>query len=239
MKSAAFVACFVLVGCAVGCAKNGDAARVDSTSSGNLGTTTTASVTASAATPMTAQGSTHATIGQPAPGFALKDLDGKTVSLSDFKGKVVVLEWFNPGCPFVRASHTRGSLRELPQKAVQNGVVWLAVNSSAAGKDGNGVEASRKGTTAYKMSYPVLLDESGAVGHAYGATNTPNMYVIDKAGTLIYSGAIDNSPDGEGESPTGPKLVNYVSDALDSLAAGKPVAVSQTKAYGCGVKYGS
>jgi hypothetical protein len=171
----------------------------------------------------------------------LNDLDGKPVKLADYKGKVVVLEWYNPGCPFVRASHTsaKGGLHDLPQKAVQNGVVWIAINSSAAGHEGNGAEASKKGAATFHMTYPILLDESGAVGHAYGATNTPNMYVIDKNGTLVYAGAIDNSPDAEGESPTGPTLVNYVSDALDAVAAGKPVTVPQTKAYGCSVKYGS
>ena len=84
-----------------------------------------------------------------------------------------------------------------------------------------------------------MIDDSGSVGHTYGATNTPHMFVIDKSGTLVYAGAIDNSPDAEGESPTGSALVNYVSDALDAIAAGKPVTISQTKAYGCGVKYGS
>lgn len=150
-----------------------------------------------------------------------------------------MLEWFNPGCPFVRASHTqsKGGLHDLPQKALQNGVVWLAINSSAVGREGNGVDASKKGAANFHMTYPILIDDSGSVGHTYGATNTPNMYVIDKSGMLVYAGAIDNSPDAEGESPTGPTLVNYVGDALDSIAAGKPVAVSQTKAYGCGVKY--
>lgn len=220
----------------VGCAKTGDTPRVDNTSSAVVASS---AAPASSANPDPSQGSTHASVGQAAPDFQLQDLDGKTVKLSDFKGKVVVLEWFNPGCPFVRASHLKGSLRDLPQKALQNGVVWLAVNSSAKGKEGNGADASRKGEAAFHMTYPVLLDESGSVGHTYGATNTPNMYVIDKSGTLVYAGAIDNSPDAEGESPTGPVLVNYVSDALDSINAGKPVAVPQTKAYGCGVKYGS
>ncbi len=219
----------------IGCAKTGDTARVDNTSSAVVAPGAASSV----ANPDTPQGAVHATIGQLAPDFQLQDLDGKAMRLSDFKGKVVVLEWFNPHCPFVRASHLKGGLRDLPQKALQNGVVWLAINSSAKGKEGNGIDASKKGEADFHMNYPVLIDESGSVGHTYGATNTPNMYVIDKSGTLVYGGAIDNSPDAEGESPTGPTLVNYVSDALDSIAAGKPVAVPQTKAYGCGVKYGS
>lgn len=220
----------------VACAKTGDTPHADNTSSAVVASSASST---SSANPDPSQASAHATIGQAAPDFQLQDLDGKTVKLSDYKGKVVVLEWFNPGCPFVRASHLKGSLRDLPQKALQNGVVWLAINSSGKGREGNGADASRKGEAAFHMTYPVLLDESGSVGHAYGATNTPNMYVIDKSGTLVYAGAIDNSPDAEGESPTGPTLVNYVSDALDSINAAKPVAVPQTKAYGCGVKYGS
>jgi peroxiredoxin len=238
MKKILVVAPVVAFVALVGCAKGGDAARVDNTSSAVV---SSSAAPTSSGSPDPTQASTRAVVGQPAPDFQLQDLDGKTVKLSDYKGKVVVLEWFNPGCPFVRASHTsaKGGLHNLPQKALQNGVVWLAINSSAKGKEGNGVDASRKAEDAFHMNYPVLLDESGSVGHMYGATNTPNMYVIDKSGTLVYGGAIDNSPDAEGESPTGPTLVNYVSDALDAINAGKPVAVPQTKAYGCGVKYGS
>jgi peroxiredoxin len=178
-----------------------------------------------------------AAVGSPAPDFTLTDLDGKAVTLSTFKGKTVVLEWFNPGCPFVRKAHTVGSLKDAPARATADGVVWLAVNSAAAGKEGAGANANRKIAADYAMKYPVLLDENGNVGHAYGATNTPNMYVIDPQGTLVYRGAIDNSPDGEGESPTGGKLVNYVDAALDALAAKREVEVKETKAYGCGVKY--
>jgi peroxiredoxin len=180
-----------------------------------------------------------ATVGSPAPDFTLIDLDGKAVSLSSFKGKTVVLEWFNPGCPFVRKAHTVGSLKNTPGRALAEGVVWLAVNSAAPGKQGNGVEMNRKVAGEFAMTYPVLLDESGMVGHAYGATNTPNMYVIDPAGTLVYRGAIDNSPDAEGQSPTDGKLVNYVEEALAALKAHQPVKVPETKAYGCGVKYAS
>jgi len=176
-------------------------------------------------------------IGAKAPDFSLPDLDGKTVKLSDFKGKVVVLEWFNPECPYVKASHTKGSLVGAAKKAADQGVVWLAVNSGAAGKQGAGAEKSREGLKAFGLSHPVLLDAEGTVGKQYGATNTPHMFVIDKAGTLVYRGAIDNSPDGEGKSPEGGKLVSYVGAALDALAAGKPVSTPETKAYGCSVKY--
>jgi peroxiredoxin len=188
-----------------------------------------------ASIPAPAPGS--AKVGSPAPDFALKDLDGVEVRLSSFKGKRVVLEWFNPECPFVKKSHGVGSLKGLSDTVAASGVVWLAVNSGAAGKQGHGVEKNRAGVSSFGLKHPVLLDEKGEIGKAYGATNTPHMYVIDEKGVLVYAGAIDNSPDAEGEQPEGGKLVNYVSDALGALAAGKPVSVSSTKAYGCSVKY--
>jgi peroxiredoxin len=177
--------------------------------------------------------------GAPAPDFSLKDLDGKAVHLADYKGKIVVLEWFNPECPFVKASHTKGSLVSYAQTAMKKGVVWLSINSSAPGKQGSGVDKSRAAVATFKLQNPVLLDESGTVGKAYGATNTPHLFVIGKDGKLDYKGAIDNSPDGEGGSPQGGKLVNYVDQALNDLAAGHAVQVPSTKAYGCSVKYGS
>ena len=179
-----------------------------------------------------------AEVGKPAPDFTLSDLDGKTYRLHDFRGKTVVLEWFNPGCPFVKMSHTKGSLVGTAKRHVDHGVVWLAINSAAPGKQGHGRDANVEARQRYAMDHPILLDESGATGHAYGATNTPHMFVIDRDGTLLYKGAIDNSPDGEGQSPTGGKLVNYVDAALDALAAGRPVEVKETQAYGCAVKYG-
>jgi hypothetical protein len=116
-------------------------------------------------------------------------------------------------------------------------VVWLAINSGAKGKQGHGVEANRAGKEAFKLGHPILLDESGAVGHAYAAAHTPHLFVIDAQGVLVYRGAIDNSPDGQGDSPTGGKLVNYVDAALAEVAAGKPVSTPDTEAYGCSVKY--
>lgn len=180
-----------------------------------------------------------AKVGAPAPDFTLNDLDGKPVSLSSFRGKTVVLEWFNPGCPFVKASHTKGSLVDTAARHTKSGVVWLAINSGAPGKQGHGVEANRAGREQFKLDHPILLDEDGRVGHAYAAAHTPHLYVIDKEGVLVYRGAIDNSPDAEGESPTGGKLVNYVDAALSDLAAGRPVGTPETEAYGCSVKYGS
>lgn len=180
-----------------------------------------------------------ADVGAPAPDFSLKDLDGKTVKLSDLRGHVVVLEWFNPGCPFVKASHTRGTLVEAAARHAKDGVVWLAVNSAAPGKQGSGAEANRAAVQEYRMDYPVLLDPAGQAGRAYGATNTPGMFVIDREGRLVYRGAIDNSPDGEREAPQGGVLIDYVSSALDDLAGGRPVRYPETRQYGCSVKYGS
>ena len=180
----------------------------------------------------------HAAIGQPAPDFTLKDLDGKEVKLSSFKGKIVVLEWFNPGCPFVNKAHLKGTLKdEATAQTSKNGVVWLAINSGGAGKQGNGLDANREGVKKLGITSPVLLDEGGEVGHAYGATNTPHMFVIDKSGVLQYQGAVDNSPDGERESAPDNKVVAYVDDAVAAIGAGKPLTVTETKAYGCGVKY--
>jgi peroxiredoxin len=190
----------------------------------------------SASSPLAQPGATAA-IGQPAPDFTLTDIDGKAISLHDYTGKLVVLEWFNPKCPFVNAAHTKGSLKGTAARREAQGVVWLAINSAGEGKQGYGADETRAGKQRFSLDHPVLLDPTGAVGHAYGATNTPHMFVIDPKGVLVYRGAIDNSPDGEGESPTGGKLVNYVDQTLDDLAAKRPVSVAETKAYGCGVKY--
>jgi len=182
---------------------------------------------------------TPAKLGAPAPDFTLVDLDGKQVSLASFRGKTVVLEWFNPGCPFVKASHTKGSLVDTAARHSKAGVVWLAINSGAPGKQGHGVDANRAGRETFKLEHPILLDESGRVGRAYAAAHTPHLYVLNKEGVLVYRGAIDNSPDAEGQSASGGKLVNYVDAALADLEAGRPVATPETEAYGCSVKYGS
>jgi peroxiredoxin len=180
-----------------------------------------------------------AKVGAPAPAFTLKDLDGKVVNLADLKGKTVVLEWFNPDCPYVKSSHTKGSLIDTAKRHTQKGVVWLAINSGAPGKQGTGAERNKQAAKTYAMAHPILLDESGQVGKSYGATNTPHMFIIDKQGTLVYAGAIDNSPDGERQSPAGGKLINYVDAALDDLGAARADQHSTTRAYGCSVKYSS
>jgi peroxiredoxin len=180
-----------------------------------------------------------AVVGKPAPDFTLKDLDGKEVRLSSLKGKTVVLEWFNPGCPFVRKSHEVGSLVDTAKRHTKSGVVWFAINSGAAGKQGADLQANVAAARQWSLPHPILRDETGAVGKAYGATNTPHMFVIDKKGVLVYAGAIDNSPDAERKSPDGGKLVNYVDAALQAVSGGKPVQPATTKPYGCSVKYGS
>jgi peroxiredoxin len=189
-------------------------------------------------TPQPGGPSESALVGRAAPDFTLPDLKGAQVPLAALRGKTVVLEWFNPGCPFVVASHGKGSLRDAARRHAANGVVWLAVNSGAPGKQGHAVDENLAAVEAWGMSHPVLRDETGVVGKAYGATNTPQMIVIDPAGVVRYVGAIDNAPDGEGRAPQGGSLVNWVDLALADLAAGRPVATPATKPYGCGVKYG-
>lgn len=230
MRFTSFAAVVPFVTLAIACSKPAATQAPETTNASSV-----ASPTQGADKPTAA---THkAEVGKPAPDFELKDLDGAPVKLSSFKGKTVVLEWFNPGCPFVKKAHEKASLKDAAKRATKDGVVWLAINSSSEGKQGFGVEVNREAKTKWSLEHPILLDTSGDVGHAYGATNTPHMYVIDKAGILVYRGAIDNSPDGEGESPTGGKLVHYVDEALAAVAAGKPLATTETKAYGCGVKY--
>jgi peroxiredoxin len=221
-------ACAALVSSWLGCSKPPTAAQEPASA---------ASPAPAAATGALAAAPAHAEVGKPAPNFTLPDVDGKSVSLADFKGKPVVLEWFNPGCPFVKASHTAGSLKSLAAEQTPQGVTWLAINSGGAGKQGAGAEASRQGQATFGMQHPVLLDESGDVGRLYGAERTPHLYVINAEGVLVYRGAIDNSPDGEGQSPEGGKLVNYVASALQAVRTGGAVAPAETKAYGCTVKY--
>lgn len=175
-----------------------------------------------------------AEVGKAAPEFALKDLDGKVHKLSDYKGKTVVLEWYNPDCPFVVKQHQEGPLKSMAKDVAASGVVWLAINSGAPGKQGAGLERNKSSLAEYGIAHPILLDEDGKVGKAYKARNTPHMYVIKPDGTLAYMGAIDNAP--MGKVPDG-GLVNHVADALADLAANRPVKVPETKAYGCSVKY--
>lgn len=172
-----------------------------------------------------------AEIGKPAPEFSLVDQNGKTVKLSDYSGKIVVLEWFNEGCPYVQKQYKTGAMNATAAKYAEKGVVWLAVNSTSSAT----VESNKKAATDWKMDRPILDDHAGTVGHAYHATNTPHLFIVDKDGKLIYRGAIDSiaSPDTADLSGA----TNYVAKALDEATAGKPVSQSETKAYGCTVKY--
>lgn len=175
-----------------------------------------------------------AVIGKPAPDFTLTDLDGKAHTLSEYKGKLVVLEWFNPGCPFVEHAHGKGPLVDMAAKEMAQGVVWLSINSGAPGKQGAGVEANKEGVARFGMTNPVLLDEDGTVGHTYGAEKTPHVFVVDASGTLVYRGGLDDAPMGV---PNDGELTSHVANALADLRAGRPVAVAESPAYGCSVKY--
>lgn len=170
-----------------------------------------------------------AEVGKPAPEFELKDLDGKPVKLSDHKGKIVVLEWFNPDCPAVVTGHTKGTLKDMAARATaERDVVWLAVNSGGPGKQGHAVEANKKRLEEWKIGHPILRDERGEVGRSYGAKSTPHMMVIDAKGVLVYRGAPDNAPNG---TPDG-ELVNYVTAAIAAAKAGKMPETKETRSYG-------
>lgn len=170
-------------------------------------------------------------IGKAAPEFSLSDLDGKTIKLSDYKGKVVVLEWFSPKCPMcVWAYGEGGPLREWPEKLKKDGIVWLAVNSEDPDNTAAKIEVNKKFLEDNKAKVTVLLDPSGATGKAYGAKTTPHMMVIDEKGVLRYRGALDNAP--AGKLKDGETKVNYVQQALDELKAGKAVSKPETKSYG-------
>lgn len=176
-------------------------------------------------------------VGAPAPSFSLTDSKGKAHSLGDFKGKYIVLEWFNPGCPFVQKHYESDNMQKLQQQFTSKDVVWLTIDSSAPGKAGYLTAAeAEKQLAQWKMhSTAFLLDPGGKVGHEYAATNTPHMYVIDPSGKLIYSGAIDSKPTYDPADIPG--STNYVKAALDEAMAGKPVSTPTSRAYGCSIKY--
>jgi len=174
----------------------------------------------------------------PAPAFELTDTMGQTHKLADYlaDGQTVVLEWFNPGCPYVKKYHdgenANPSMREAYAFAKQHGVVWLAVNSGAPGMQGHGLEHNREMRAEYGIDYPVLLDESGTVGRAYGATSTPHLFIINPAGEIVYHGGVDDTVT-KNDQPSG----NYVIAALTQLMAGEAVHPAETAHPGCSVKY--
>jgi peroxiredoxin len=178
-----------------------------------------------------------AVVGKAAPDFELRDTQGQVHKLAEHKGKIVVLEWTNPDCPFVKKHYDSGNMQKLQADAAAKGTVWLTINSSAAGKQGYyPAEKWTELIAAKKIaSAAVLLDPDGKVGKLYGAKTTPHVFVINAEGVLVYAGAIDNKATTDVADVPG--AVNYVRGALDSLAAGKPVEPAETKSYGCGVKY--
>lgn len=188
---------------------------------------------------ITAQADHHMTaeVDKVAPDFTLTDHTGQTHKLSDFKGKTVVLEWVNFDCPFVKKHYGSDNMQGLQKKYTGQDVVWLTINSSAEGKQGNfsAEEIGEKITERGAAMTAYLIDEDGTVGHLYGATTTPNMFVIDGEGILRYAGAIDS--DSSPDPAAIPNSTNYVQQALDELAAGNEVSVKASKPYGCSVKY--
>jgi peroxiredoxin len=178
-------------------------------------------------------------VGSAAPDFSLTDAKGKTHSLADYKGKYVVLEWFNPECPFVKKHYGGGHMQNLQKDFTTKGVAWLTIDSNAPGTEGNlSPEQAEKVAGAWKTHQTaLLLDPDGKVGRAYGAKNTPNMVIINPEGKIVYEGAIDSKAT---PNPADiPSSTNYVKAALDESLAGKPVSNPQTKPYGCSVKYKS
>ncbi len=176
-------------------------------------------------------------VGKPAENFTLTDTQGKTHSLNDLKGKFVVLEWYNPDCPFVKKHYDGGNMQSLQKSYTDKGVVWLSINSSASGKQGYYSPEEYNKIAAEKKTAPtaLLLDHDGKVGHLYGAKTTPHIFIINPEGNLIYQGGIDNKASADPADIA--TAENYVKSTLDSAMAGKPVAVPTSKPYGCGVKY--
>lgn len=175
-------------------------------------------------------------VGKPAPGFSGTDITGKTVKLSDYAGKIVVIESYNSDCPFCNNHYKTGAMQALQSELATNGVVWLIVNSvNPKNFSHRTPEQAQQEMAAKKIVANAWIDDSsGAIGHLYGMQTTPHIFVVDKTGMLVYDGAIDDQPD-PSHDPT--KARNYVREAVNEVIAGKPVAVSQTKPYGCSVKY--
>jgi len=178
-----------------------------------------------------------AEIGKPAPAFTGKNVKGEAVSLADFAGKAVVLEWTNLECPFVRKHYDTGNMQKLQKSAAEKGVIWITVNSSAEGKQGycNAEKMTKCIETEKIESAQVLLDPEGTIGKAYAAKVTPHMFIINKDGTLAYDGAIDsNSSTEKADVATAEPLF---ANALEAVLAGKPIENAKNKPYGCSVKY--
>lgn len=179
-------------------------------------------------------------VGEPAPTFVATDVNGQQVELGQLKGKTVVLEWTNYGCPFVRKHYDSGNMQSVQEKALagDKNLVWVGVISSAKGKEGYFAtpEAAKAAAAKKKAHYShLILDPKGDLGRLYGAATTPHMFIIDPTGTLVYQGAIDDTP--SVDKATVKTAKNYVLAALASLKGGKPIATTESKPYGCAVKY--
>lgn len=194
-----------------------------------------------AAAALVAQAPLHAqaavAVGQAAPDFALKDTSGKTVRLSDFKGKHVVLEWTNPGCPFVRKHYDSGNMPATQKDATDKGVVWLAINSTEKASSDYLEPTKLSAWLAERKASPtaVLMDEEGTTGRSYGARTTPHMYIINPQGVLIYAGGIDSIASARPSDIE--KATNYVKTGLAEALAGKSLTAATTAPYGCSIKY--
>jgi peroxiredoxin len=176
-------------------------------------------------------------VGNAAPDFTGTDSNGKTQKLSEYHGKYVVLEWTNNGCPYTQKHYESGNMQALQKEWTAKGVVWLTVLSSATGEQGYMTASQENAYVSKEHAAPtaVILDPTGVIGHAYEAKTTPHMFVIDPSGKLIYAGAIDDHPTTDPADIKSSK--NYVSGALSESMAGRPVATSYTRPYGCSVKY--
>ena len=179
----------------------------------------------------------QAVVGQPAPAFTVTDASGKSRSLADFAGKVVVLEWWNHQCPFVGKHYGSGNMQRLQKEWTAKGVVWLTVSSSGPGQQGYVDQATAAALMKEKGGAPtaVLLDHDGKVGRAYGAKTTPHMFVVDAKGRVVYAGGIDDKPSTDQADIA--TATNHVAAALAEVQAGKPVTLASSQPYGCGVKY--
>ena len=177
--------------------------------------------------------------GAIAQDFKLTDVNGQTVQLSQFRGKTVILEWHNPGCPFVSKHYGSGNMQATQKAAREQGAIWLTINSGAEGKQGHMTGAEAKALIARQniQSTDYLLDPKGLVGKAYGARTTPHMYIIDGAGILVYQGGIDDRPTANTADIKDAR--NHVLAALKEMRSGNKISVAQSRPYGCSVKYGS
>ncbi|MCE2927231.1 MAG: redoxin domain-containing protein [Rickettsiales bacterium] len=186
---------------------------------------------------LTSQAIAAPAVGKPAPDFTAKDITGKEVKLSALKDKIVVLEWHNPGCPFVEKFYGGGDMQKLQADMKAAGAVWISINSGAEGKQGHlkADDAAKLLAEQKSATDHYIIDDQGTIGKLYDAKTTPHMFVVDAKGMIAYMGAIDDKPTTKSSDIAGAK--NYVREAVAALKEGKPVAVSSTDPYGCGVKY--